>query len=57
MGKKVEGKPKKEEKKEDRKREDGEKRYPKRKPRGPLFHSGDPTLAERLEEELYDFGH
>ena len=25
----------------------------KRKPRGPLFHSGDPTLAERLEEEVY----
>jgi hypothetical protein len=22
----------------------------KRKPRGPLFHSGDPTLAKRLEE-------
>lgn len=25
----------------------------KRKPRGPLFHSGDPTLAKRLEEEIY----
>ncbi len=25
----------------------------KRKPRGPLFHSGDPTLAKRLEEEVY----
>ncbi len=25
----------------------------KRKPCGPLFHSGDSTLAERLEEEVY----
>jgi hypothetical protein len=25
----------------------------KRKPRGPLFRSGDPTLAERLEKEVY----
>lgn len=29
---------------------DGEKR----KPRGPLFNSGDPTLAKRLEEEVYN---
>ena len=26
------------------------------KPRLPLFHSGDPTLAERFEEELGGFG-
>ncbi|CAA9492934.1 MAG: hypothetical protein AVDCRST_MAG12-2199 [uncultured Rubrobacteraceae bacterium] len=26
------------------------------KPRLPLFHSGDPTLAERFEEELVGFG-
>lgn len=25
----------------------------KRKPRGALFYSGDPTLAKRLEEEVY----
>jgi hypothetical protein len=25
----------------------------KRKPRGALFHSGDPTLAQRLKEEVY----
>ncbi|MBA2374762.1 MAG: hypothetical protein M3494_09750 [Actinomycetota bacterium] len=36
--------------------EDGEEKYPKRKPRGSLFHSGDPTLAKRIEEEFYDFG-
>lgn len=25
----------------------------KRKPRGALFYSGDPTLAKRVEEEVY----
>jgi hypothetical protein len=28
----------------------------KRKPRGPLFYSGDPTLAGRLEDEVYRSG-
>ena len=26
------------------------------RPRLPLFHSGDPTLAERVDEELRGFG-
>lgn len=43
-------------KKTDKEHKDGEKWRPKRKPRGALFHSGDPTLAQRIEEELYDFG-
>lgn len=29
---------------------------PPQRPRLPLFHSGDPTLAERVDEELYGFG-
>jgi hypothetical protein len=28
----------------------------KRKPRGPLFHGDDPTLAKRVEEELHNLG-
>lgn len=28
----------------------------KRQPRGALFHSHDPTLAKRAEEELHTFG-
>jgi hypothetical protein len=35
----------------DRRKNGGQR--PTRKPRGPLFHSGDPTLAKRLEEEVY----
>lgn len=52
MDKKTKNHPEKTEKE----RKDNEERRPKRKPRGPLFHSGDPTLAQRIEEELYDFG-
>ncbi len=37
-------------------RENDEEKYPKRKPRGGILHGDDPTLAKRLEEELYDFG-
>ena len=29
---------------------------PAPRPRLPLFHSGDPTLAERVDEELRGFG-
>lgn len=52
MSKKTEDQPKK----ADKERRDKEEWRPKRKPRGALFNSGDPTLAQRLEEELYDFG-
>ncbi len=45
MDKKTKDKPEKE-RKEDEK-------YPKRKPRGALFHSGDPTLARQLSENPY----
>lgn len=51
MGKKAE-----ERAEETKKEHKDDKKYPKRKPRGALFHSGDPTLAQRIEEELYDFG-
>jgi hypothetical protein len=47
MSKKIEDRSEKKERKDD------EKKYPKRKPRGALFDSGDPTLARQLAEDHY----
>lgn len=37
-------------------RKSGERLEKRRKPRGVILHGDDPTLAKRLEEELYAFG-
>ncbi|MGH3087403.1 MAG: hypothetical protein ACRDSJ_08810 [Rubrobacteraceae bacterium] len=42
--------------KTEKERKSEEEKYPKRKPRGGILHGDDPTLAKRVEEELYGFG-
>lgn len=49
MNEKTKDKPEKTEKEH----KDDEEKYPKRKPRGALFESGDPTLARQLAEDPY----
>ncbi len=53
--KKIEGKPEKtdEVRRNDEERRSNANQYPKRKPRGALFESGDPTLARQLADNPF----